>query len=59
MHCVFCGKEKDANWKTDILVDYKVDQFRVSVCRNCRDHSIKELYAKALEAAADAVGDGL
>ena len=56
MHCVFCGKEKDTNWKTDILIDYKVDQFRVTVCRECRHHTITELYAKALEAAAEAAG---
>jgi len=59
MRCVFCGKEKDTNWKTDILIDYKVDQFRVTVCRDCRGHTITELYGKALEAAANAVGESL
>lgn len=56
MHCIFCGKEKDTNWKTDILIDYEIDKFRVSVCRNCRNHSINELYARTLEETADAVG---
>ncbi|MBU7009424.1 MAG: hypothetical protein HXS46_01945 [Theionarchaea archaeon] len=57
MRCVFCGAEKDTNWKTDILLDYEIDQFRVTVCRNCRDHTIKELYARALEEAAEAAGE--
>jgi hypothetical protein len=59
MHCIFCGKEKDSNWKTDILIDYEIDQFHVSVCRDCRKHSINELYAKTLEETADAVGERL
>ncbi|MFQ6087385.1 MAG: hypothetical protein ACE5K0_00590 [Candidatus Methanofastidiosia archaeon] len=51
--CLFCGKEKKTHWKTDLLIDYKVDTLRVTVCRDCRKHKISSLYVKALEKAAE------
>jgi len=51
--CIFCGKEKKNNWKTDLLIDYNIDIYRITVCRECRTHTLQEMYMKALEKAAE------